>query len=88
MIPLLSQDEFVRWRLLLLLATALAVPSAWAQTTIHVPADVATIQGAIQSASNGDTILVAPGTYRENIDFLGKAITVEGASAATTILQG
>ncbi len=88
LILLLSQDGFVRRCLLLLLATALAVPSAWAQTTIHVPADVATIQGAIQSASNGDTILVAPGTYRENIDFLGKAITVEGASAATTILQG
>jgi parallel beta-helix repeat protein len=62
--------------------------SASAQTTIHVPADVSTIQGAIQSASNGDTILVASGTYRENIDFLGKSITVEGTSAATTILQG
>jgi parallel beta-helix repeat protein len=62
--------------------------SSSAQTTIHVPADVSTIQGAIQSASNGDTILVSAGTYHENIDFLGKAITVEGASAATTILQG
>jgi parallel beta-helix repeat protein len=67
---------------------AVLAPSASAQNTIHVPADVPTIQGAIQSASSGDTILVAPGTYRENIDFLGKAITVEGASADTTILQG
>ena len=33
--------------------------------TIHVPADVSTIQGAIQSASNGDTILVSAGTYHE-----------------------
>lgn len=69
-------------------AIVLLLPSASAQRTIHVPADVSTIQGAIQSAANGDTILVAAGTYRENIDFLGKAITVEGASATTTILQG
>jgi parallel beta-helix repeat protein len=72
----------------LLVAIVLLLTSAFAQTTIHVPADVSTIQGAIQSAANGDTILVAPGTYSENINFLGKAITVEGASAAATILQG
>jgi parallel beta-helix repeat protein len=71
-----------------MLVFVLFMSSVSAQTTIHVPADVSTIQGAIQSASNGDTILVASGTYGENIDFQGKAITVEGTSAATTILQG
>ncbi len=71
-----------------LLTAVLLISSASAQTTIHVPSDVSTIQGAIQSASNGDTILVASGTYRENIDFLGKSIVVEGTSSATTILQG
>ena len=35
-----------------------------------------TIQSAINSANNGDTILVYPGTYYENIDFQGKSITV------------
>ena len=84
----LRTSKAISWSVLVLLAMALLLPSASAQTTIHVPADVSTIQGAIQSASNGDTILVAPGTYHENIDFLGKAITVEGTSAATTILQG
>ncbi|MBI4547812.1 MAG: VCBS repeat-containing protein [Ignavibacteriae bacterium] len=43
---------------------------------IHVPQDQPTIQSAIAFARDGDTVLVSPGTYRENIDFLGKSITV------------
>ncbi len=34
------------------------------------------IQDAINSSSNSDTILVHPGRYFENIDFVGKSITV------------
>lgn len=41
---------------------------------IHVPGEVSTIQGAIDMASEGDVILVTPGTYEENVDFLGKSI--------------
>jgi len=61
-------------------------PSAQA-STIHVPVDQSTIQAAINSAVNGDTVLVAPGTYVENINFQGKAITVtsEQGPAVTTI---
>ncbi|MGA7238047.1 MAG: hypothetical protein WBY44_20335 [Bryobacteraceae bacterium] len=60
-----------------------------AAVTINVPADHPTIQGAITSASNGDTIMVAPGTYQENLNFLGKAITVTSSGgAAVTIIDG
>jgi hypothetical protein len=43
---------------------------------IHVPADTSTIQGGIYRANEKDTVLVAEGTYYENINFRGKAITV------------
>lgn len=46
--------------------------------TFNVPnAEYLTIQKAVDAAENGDTIIVAPGTYEENIDFLGKNITVK-----------
>ena len=53
--------------------------------TIHVPADWPTIQAAINVAVGGDEIIagdeniVAPGTYFENINFLGKAITLRSS---------
>jgi hypothetical protein len=60
-----------------------------APAIIHVPADQSTIQAAINAASNGDTVLVADGTYKENINFKGKAITVTSVNGpATTIIDG
>ena len=45
--------------------------SVWA-STINVPGDFATIQQAVDAASDCDTILVGPGTYSENIKFSRK----------------
>jgi hypothetical protein len=66
------------------------VALAQAQQSINVPADQPTIQAAINAASNGDTVLVAPGTYVENINFGGKAITVTSSRgpSVTTIDGG
>lgn len=72
------------------LAAALAAPLA-AQTVITVPTGQPTIQAGIAAASSGDVVLVLPGTYGEQIDFLGKAITVRsqnGAGATTIDSQG
>ncbi len=46
------------------------------------------IQGAIDASSNTDTICVSNGAYTENIDFKGKAITVQSMNgAANAIIQ-
>jgi len=55
--------------------------------TIYVPDTHATIQAAINASSDGDTIIVRSGTYVENIDLMGKAITLksETGPGRTTI---
>ncbi len=87
---------------LLAAVTALTVSTAQAGVVIHVdagncpgPGDgsaldpYCSIQTAIDSAVHTDEIVVAPGTYFETIDFLGKAVTLRSANGpAATILDG
>jgi hypothetical protein len=46
---------------------------------------LATIQEAVDRAWHGDTILVWPGTYREDVDLKGKAITLQSADEAAVV---
>ncbi|MCB9832075.1 MAG: right-handed parallel beta-helix repeat-containing protein [Planctomycetes bacterium] len=57
--------------------------------TVNVPTNQPTIQAAINSLLSGATIVVAPGTYTEDLDLLGKSLTlVSSAGAAQTIIRG
>jgi tetratricopeptide (TPR) repeat protein len=58
-------------------------------TAIFVPDTCATIQEAICAAVDGDTIVVRAGSYVENINFRGKAITVKSESGPDlTVIDG
>lgn len=75
-------------------ALALALATGWGGAvraeTRRVPTlEHPTIQACIDSAVDGDECVVAPGTYNETIDLLGKAITVRSSAGShVTIIDG
>ena len=81
-------------RFLLIAAFSLCWTQVSAQT-LYVPSgEYGSIQSAIEDANDGDTIVVSAGTYQENINFLGKAITLRSIDpndpniVAATIIDG
>ena len=64
--------------------------------TIHVPEDCEYIQSAINLSEDGDTIIVQPGVYHENINFRRKAVTLgslliptqDAAYIDSTVIEG
>jgi parallel beta-helix repeat protein len=53
---------------------------------VAVPADVATIQEAVNRVKVGGTVTVAAGTYKEKVEIY-KSVTLRGAGPDKTILQ-
>ncbi len=68
--------------LTLTVVVALAIPAL--AGTIEVPKDYQTIQAAINAAQPGDLILVAPGTYKENLT-IRKSLELRGTDAGVIV---
>ncbi|UCC79565.1 MAG: T9SS type A sorting domain-containing protein [Candidatus Zixiibacteriota bacterium] len=77
-----------------LIILGIAVTSS--ATIINIPADYPTIQQGIDASADGDTVLVQPGMYYENINFNGHNIvlgslfltTGDTSYISTTIIDG
>lgn len=55
---------------------------------IVVPAQLSTIQSAVDVAREGTTILVTPGVYEESVQIRTKGITIRGTRRGSVIIDG
>ncbi|UCG44167.1 MAG: VCBS repeat-containing protein [candidate division WOR-3 bacterium] len=70
-----------------LVSVVLAMAMPGLCRVIHVPGDYPTIQQGIDAAVSGDIVMVAPGTYPEEIE-LKSGVVVRGAGEGRSIIDG
>jgi hypothetical protein len=96
-----SIDDVCIWDRALTSAEISSVVNATSQTKIYVDknstvsasnglisAPFKNIQAALDYAQNGDSVIVAPGTYYENLYVKDKKIYITGNSVSNTIIDG
>jgi parallel beta-helix repeat protein len=67
---MVKEQGYNMYRLLIpTLSFIFLIHSSLFATIINIPADYTTIQQGINASINGDTVLVQPGIYVENVDF-------------------
>jgi parallel beta-helix repeat protein len=91
-----DREGYVNRECTLVLSLVVFACSYVSAAIINVPGDYPTIQQGIDVSSGGDTVLVQPGTYAENISFTGHNIvlgslyltTRDTSFIAETIIDG
>ena len=82
--PFNKEGDMMYKTRIIVIIIMLFIPAMVSAAVIHVPGDQPTIQGGIDAASDGDTVLVADGSYLKegnwDLDFNGKAITVRSGN--------
>ena len=81
---------------LIIAIVALLLALSVSATIINIPDDYATIQAGIDASSDGDTVLVQPGTYAENLNIDNRSIklaslfytTGDTSYISSTIIDG
>lgn len=69
-------------------STTTEAPDPAADGILEVPGEYPTIQDAVDAATSGDLILIAPGVYNEAVDVETDGITIRGLSRNEVILDG
>ena len=71
---------------LVILGAALLLPAKSSAKTIPYPGEFATLAAAVQAASPGDTVLVAPGNYQEKVRMKTGVVLRSSAGRDSTVL--
>ena len=75
------------WQIIVTTASLMGIFSLGKANTLRVALDgtqpYTVIQEAITASANGDTVLVYPGRYLENVDYNGKNITLASLELTT-----
>src|SRR5437773_5689146 len=74
----IGNRKLLGWVIVVWLVGLMSSPTDGA--VLRVPEDYPGIQRAIDASRNGDTVLVSPGLYNENINFKHRAITLSGTN--------
>jgi len=68
---------------IIMILSCMALSGLTLTVSLDGSAQYASIQAAVVAASNGDIVLVYPGTYLENVDYLDKSIAINSLEANT-----